>query len=363
MVDAPAFASSAPVFSVNNSRAPDLARDAVRLDIEETTEGLRTFTAQFLGSAPRDQPSTDVVEYLDGTLLDFGKRLEVSLGPPGNEKIVFTGVVSALEVSFTEGDVPAVVVSAEDDLMKLRLTQRSATYAQVSDADIFRRIAADNGLSPEVELPGEGPTYDVVQQFNQSDLAFLRERAHRIQAEIWATEGSLHLATRDFRPGTSVTMTRGSDLISVSAKADLAEQCTAVRVSGYDAAARGPIDAEAPAWTVVREISSGRTGPQTLQRVFGALPGRRVRDVPVVESDAQQVAEAEMLRRSRRFVRVRGVTTGTPELVVGSRLALARCGRPFDGPGYYVTRVHHSYDLAHGMRTRFDAERPTVNPY
>ena len=156
-------------------------------------------------------------------------------------------------------------------------------------------------------------------------------------------------------------MTRGSDLISVSAKADLAEQCTAVRVSGYDAAARARIDAEAPATTVEAEISGGRTGPQTLQRAFGTLPGRRVRDVPVVQSDARAVARAEMLRRSRRFVRVRGITTGTPELVVGSRLTLARCGRPFDGSGYYVTHVHHSYDLAHGMRTRFDAERPTVN--
>lgn len=108
MADAPAFASSAPVFKVSGSRAPDLARDVVRLDIEETTEGLRTFTAQFLGSAPRDQASNDVVEYLDGTLLDFGKRMEVSLGPPGNERIVFAGVVSALEVSFAEGDVPVV---------------------------------------------------------------------------------------------------------------------------------------------------------------------------------------------------------------------------------------------------------------
>jgi uncharacterized protein len=359
MADSPAFSSSAPVFTVNGSRAPDLARDVVRLDIEESTEGLRTLVAQVLGSAPRDQPSTDVVEYLDGTLLDFGKRLEVSLGPPGNEKIVFTGVVSALEVSFAEGDVPVVAVSAEDDLMKLRLTQRSATYTQVSDAALVQRIAAQHGLNAQADA--DGPSYDVVQQFNQSDLAFLRDRARRIQAELWATDGSLHLATRDRRPGTSVTMTRGSDLIAVSAKADLAEQCTAVRVSGYDAAARGAIDAEAPAATVEAEISGGRTGPQTLQRAFGGLPGRRVRDVPVVESDARAVARAEMLRRSRRFVRVRGLTTGTPELVVGSRLTLARCGRPFDGPGYYVTRFHHSYDIAHGMRTRFDAERPTVN--
>jgi phage protein D len=359
MTEAPAFASAAPVFTVGGKRQPDLARDVVRLDVEESCEGLRTLAAHILGSAPRDHPTTDVVEYLDGKVLDFGKRIEVSLGPPGNERIVFAGTVSALEVSFEEGDVPHVTVLAEDDLMKLRLTQRSATYVKASDADVARAIAAKHGLTPQVAA--DGPTYDVVQQLNQSDLAFLRERARRIQAELWAIDGALHLATRDQRRGTAVTLTRGSDLISVSVRADLAEQCTAVHLSGYNAATRAPIETQAPASTVDAEITGGRTGPQTLRKAFGALPGRRVREVPLVESEARALARAEMLRRSRRFVQVRGTTVGTPQLVVGSRLTLARCGRPFDGPGYYVTRVHHSYDLEQGMRTRFVAERPTVN--
>jgi phage protein D len=154
---------------------------------------------------------------------------------------------------------------------------------------------------------------------------------------------------------------RGSDLIDVTVRADLAEQCTAVRVSGYDAASRAAIDAEAPASTVDAEISGGHTGPQTLRRAFGTLPGRRAREVPLTTAEARALARAEMLRRSRRFVRVDGVTTGTPELVVGSRVTLTRCGRPFNGPGYYVTRVHHSFELSRGLRTRFEAERPTVN--
>jgi phage protein D len=355
----PAFASAFPVLSVGGARRPELARDLVRLDVEEDVEGLRTLTAHLLAAAPRQRPSTDVVEYLDGDVLDFGKRLQVSLGPPGTERIVFTGTVSALEVRFTEGDVPVVCVFAEDDLMKLRLTQRSATYLASSDADVATAVARHHGLAPQVAA--DGPTYDVVQQVNQSDLAFLRDRARRIQAELWAGDGALHLATRDRRPGTRVTLTRGSDLVDIAARADLAEQCTAVHVSGYDATTRSAIETQAPSSTVDGEITGGRTGPQSLRRAFGELPGRRVRDVPTVEAEARVLARAEMLRRSRRFVQLRGTTTGTPQLVVGSRVTLARCGRPFDGGGYYVTRLHHSYDLAHGLRTRFAAERPTVN--
>ena len=48
-------------------------------------------------------------------------------------------------------------------------------------------------------------------------------------------------------------------------------------------------------------------------------------------------------------------------MVVGSRLQLQRVGPPFEGDGYYVTRVCHTYDLIRGLRTRFDAERSTVN--
>jgi phage protein D len=359
MADPPLYAATAPVVKVDGTRQPDLARDLLRLDIDETTEGLRTLQLHLAGSTSRDQPTTDVVEYLDGKVLDFGKRIEISVGPPGDEKVVFVGVMSALEVGFEEGDVPHVTARAEDELMKLRMTQRSATYEKMSDADVATAIAGKHGLTPDVAATG--PTYDVVQQFNQSDLAFLRARARLIEAELWALDGTLHFATRDQRKGTAVTLTRGSNLLAVSARADLAHQVSAVHVSGYDASARAKIEAEAPASTIQGEITGGRTGPQTLSRAFGDLPGRRVRDVPLVTEEATAFAKAEMLRRSRRFVTVDGTTSGTAELVVGSRATLAGCGKAFDGDGYYVTRVHHSYDQGRGLRTAFCAERPTVS--
>jgi hypothetical protein len=68
-----------------------------------------------------------------------------------------------------------------------------------------------------------------------------------------------------------------------------------------------------------------------------------------------------MLRRSRRFVTVTGTTRGSADMVVGSLLTLRRVGPPFEGPGYYVTRVRHTWDHKDGLRTRFEAERATVN--
>jgi phage protein D len=68
-----------------------------------------------------------------------------------------------------------------------------------------------------------------------------------------------------------------------------------------------------------------------------------------------------MLRRARRFVTVSGLTRGSPDMVVGSRLTLNQVGQPFEGAGYYATRVRHTYDHGSGLRTYFEAERATVN--
>lgn len=67
-----------------------------------------------------------------------------------------------------------------------------------------------------------------------------------------------------------------------------------------------------------------------------------------------------MLRRARSFVKIKGTTRGTPEMNVGSTLNLERVGTPFEGGGYYVVGVRHTYDLSCGYRTSFEAQRGAV---
>jgi Bacteriophage probable baseplate hub protein len=351
--------SAEPVFQVDGAVRGELARDCLRLEVEETTEGLKTLTVRVAGS-PAHPDTPEVPErWLDGSIVDFGRKLELSLGPSGTARMVFRGFVSALEAVWAEAREPQVVLFAEDRLMDLRMTRRMRTYENLSDADIASEIASEHGLSPEVNA--EGPTYDVVQQWGQSDLAFLRERAERIQAEVWVDDDTLHFESRSSRAGTEITLVQGNQLLDVQLRADLAHQRTKVHVSGYDAAERDTIDEAAEGDVVRAEVTGGKTGPDVLQRAFGERVSRRVRDVPLTDGEAREWARAEMLRRARGFVSAVGTTNGTPEMVVGSRLALERVGAPFNGGGYYVTRVRHSYDRESGFRTRFEAERATVN--
>lgn len=352
------LASFAPVFEVEGRVVGELARDLLRLETEEDTSGLKTLTARFLAYGPRAGSPAEAQLYLDGSTLDFGKALDVSIGPDHDARTIFRGFVSALEAKFQEEQEPEVVVFAEDQFMKLRMTRRSKTYANVTDAQIAQAIADEHGFNADVDA--DGPTYDVVQQWNVSDLAFLRQRARLIQAELWLQGNTLHFKAREKRTGTELTLVQGNHILRLEARADLAHQRTNVKVSGYDAQARDMIDEEAGSEAIDAEVADGRTGISILERAFGERVSYRVREAPLAAGEAAAWARAEMLRRARGFVQVAGTTRGTPDMIVGSRLTLERAGRPFNGAGYYVTRVRHTYDLTDGHRTHFAAERPTV---
>jgi phage protein D len=355
----PLLYSAEPVFTIDGSIKGELARDLVRLDVLESTEGLKTLVVRLAGTpAHPDVPDNPEI-YLDGSTVDFGKKVEVALGPSGSARTVFRGYLSAIEAVYTESQEPEVVLYAEDRLMELRMTRRFRTWEKMSDADIATQIANEHGLTPQVNA--DGPTYDVVQQWNQSDLAFLRERALPIQAEVTLDDTTLHFESRTARSGSEITLVAGNQLLEVQVRADLAHQRTKVKVSGYDAQARDQIEEESDGSAIQGEVQGGKTGPDVLQRAFGERVSHRVRDVPLVDAEATAWARAEMLRRARGFVTAAGTTNGTPDLVVGSKVNLDRVGAPFTGGGYYVTRVHHSYDRDSGFRTRFEAERATVN--
>lgn len=349
---------AAPIFKVADEIKGEMARDILRLEIAESNAGLKTLSARFVARGATGSSAEQRLLYLDGSIVDFGKKIEVVIGVVPNAHSVFTGWISAIEADFKEAREPEVVIFAEDKLMKLRMTRRMKTYENVTDADIARAIASEHGLTPEVDA--DGPDYDIVQQWNMSDLSFLRERARLIQAELWIVDETLHFKTRGNRTATELTLVQGNHLISLRARADLAHQRTTIKVSGYDASAREMIDEEAGADTIQTEIAEGITGSSLLERAFGDRISYRVREAPLLSGEAADWARAEMLRRARSFVTVNGVTRGSANMIVGSKLTLERVGHPFEGAGYYVTRVCHTYDLQSGFRTHFEAERATI---
>lgn len=351
-----AFYSARPRLFVDGTEEISLAEGVDTLLIEETCEGLYRceITIGNWGSAGGD------VDYLyfDRRTVDLGRELSVRIGDGEAGGQVFGGVVTGMEGRYPQNRPPQLALLAEDRLQDLRMTRRSRTFEDVSDADVIRQIAGEHDLHAEVDL--SGPTYRTLAQVNQSDLAFLRERVRAAGAELWIEEDSLLVMVREQRRSTGISLTYRHQLREFSVLADLAHQCTELRVTGWDVAGKEAIREGVSESTLGSELGRGeRAGGDWLREARGERVQQLVHLQPANDAQARSLAEAHYLRNARRFVRGSGLAEGDARLRVGASVTLDGLGPMFEGD-YYVSEVRHTFDTEHGFQSRFRVERAGI---
>ena len=318
--------------------------------IVETVHGLARCEAVISNWGDAGSGPTGFV-YFDRKVLEFGKTFAVKVAAD----TLFDGRIMGLEGQFPEGRQPRLAVLAEDRFQDLRMTRRTRTFKDVADADVFNQVAGEHGLSANVNV--NGPSYKVLAQVNQSDLAFLRERARAIDAEVWVAGSALNAQMRTSRGNGSLTLTYQQGLREFTVLADLAVQRTAVRVNGWDVAGKAALTHEATDAVLGSELNGDTSGASILASALGARKDSLAHTVPFTDSEAKAEAEAIFKLMARRFVVGRGVAETDGKLRVGNTINLQGLGPLFSGK-YYLTEVRHLFDLARGLRTEFNAERP-----
>ena len=355
----PAVYSARPRITLDGTARPVLAAEGLlTLLVEETTDGLYRCEATFGNWGPSGDGAPNFA-FFDRQTFDFGTRLVLEAGAGGSAAQLFDGVITGLEAHYPNARPPELTVLAEDRLQEMRMTRRTRTFEDVTTEDVLNQVASEHGLQAVLDVPAE-PSYAVLAQVNQSDLAFLRDRVRSVDAEVWITGDTLHAQRRGDRREDEVTLTYGQGLREFSVLADLAHQCTAFVVSGWDSEAKERITGRADEQAVQGETDGGESGPAILQAAFGDRIEQMVHTVPFTEAEARPHAEAAFRQRARRFVEGRGVALGDARLRVGARVTLRGLGRLFNG-AYTVVGVQHTFDIPTGFRTRFDVQRPAID--
>lgn len=352
---APGLYASRPRISVQGGEEAALGQQLQGLFVEETTAGLCRCEATFVNWGPKEGSVGFL--YFDRGLLDFGVRLGIEMGAGDGAGTVFDGRVTGLEGRFSGGRPPELLVMAEDRLQDLRMTRRTRSWADSTDADVVRSVAQAHGLRADVDFGG--PTHRIVAQVNQSDLALARERARAAGAELWIEGDTLKARPRPDRGAGTLSLTYGEGLHEFAVAADLAHQATGFTVAGWDVAGKQAVHPVATASVVAAELDGGDSGGSILEASFGRRPQQVVHDLPLNEDEARALAEAHYARTARRFVVGNGTAEGDARLKVGAEVELRQLGPLFEGR-YFVTRVRHTWDTLHGYRTGFTVERPAL---
>ena len=319
--------------------------------IVEKTNGLYRCEAKFGNWGPKDN-SIDFL-YFDRKTLEFGKDIQVKIAADE----IFKGKITALEAIYPEGQSPEIAVLAEDALQNLRMTRRTRSFEDMSDADVFKKIAGEHNLTPAIDA--SGATHKIIAQVNQSDLAFLRERARSIDAEIWLKDKELNVKTRANRRGEKVSLKYKAELREFRVLADLANQRTSVVAAGWDVSSKEAIKKEASESAISSELGSDTSGIGILKTQFGERKELLAHTVPFSGQEAQTAAESFMKTTARQFVVGRGVAEPNAKLRVGAFVELDGLGKLFNGK-YYVAEIAHIFDNVKGFRTEFRAERTGI---
>ena len=344
-----------PSFTVDGEVRDDLAQDLLGLRVEETTDGLYSCEATFTNWGPLGGGEVGFVHFERETF-NFGMDLAIDALAGDERKTVFEGRVTGLESQVPHAQAPSLVVLAEDRLQDLRITRRTRTFEDASDEDVAKQIARDHSLQTDLDV--DGPTHDVLAQVNQSDLAFLRDRARAIDTEVWIEGETLRMQERSRRDAGDLTLTYGEGLRSVNVRADLAHQQTDFTVSGWDVQAKESIEETADKGALQGELNGGRSGAATLKETLGTRTQQMVHTTPLTTDEARAIAKASFRQHARRFVEARGVAEGDGRLRVGAQVKLVGVGERFEGGRYTLTEVRHTFSPEDGYRTHFTAQRP-----
>jgi phage protein D len=338
-----------PSILIAGEDQPDIAAGLASLQVIERSDGLFRCEALIANWGTKNNALGFL--FFDRKLLDFGKAFAVRI----DRETVFEGRIMGLEAHFPNRQQARLTVLSEDRFQDLRMTRRTRSFADISDADLMRQIANDHSLQTDIQL--SGPTHKVLAQVNQSDLAFLRARAREVDARLWMADGRLRVRRGSDAGGDAIELTHGSGLREFSVLADLAEQRTSVIVSGWDVAGKSELKHEATSDAIQPELDGGQSGAEVLNAAIGPRKEAFVRTVPLTSQETQAAAEALFREQARRFVRGRGVAEADGRLRVGRRVDVRGVGPLFSGK-YDLVEVRHLFDRRRGVRTEIAVERP-----
>lgn len=347
----PAIYAARPTLTVDGRTNDALTEALVALTVTEDLAGL----ARCEVTLNNWGPAGDAVSYLffDRREVDFGKTLAVKLG----DDALFEGQVTALGASYPAASSPQLTVLIDDRLQALRMTRRTRSFEDVSDADVLQTVASEHGLQADVSL--SGPTHKSLAQVNLSDLAFLRERARSLDAELWVEGRTLHARAHGSDTATPPELSRGAALWSFEAAADLAHQRTAVVVSGWDVANKDVAKHEATDSVIQGALDGDQSGASVLSSAFGERKEQIAHATPADADEARALAEAAFRAMARRFVVGRGVAAPDARLRAGRKVKLKELGPMFDGT-WLLAEVCFVYDLSEGLRVEFRADRAGI---
>jgi phage protein D len=332
----------------------EVARDITKVTYEDKLNAADIFS--FTLRVRHEKPEyfhADKLTMIDSELFKEGGVAEIKIGYHNDLHTMIVGEITALEPVFPQDEIPTLTVRGQSRYHRLRREKKRRPFIDMSDGQIAEQIAREMNLTPDIDRTDR--KYPYVYQNNQNNIDFLKERAARINYEVWVTDRTLHFKKSGSGQEKIHTLEWGKTLRSFSPRLNTLNQLSKVIVKGYTLKEEEIIGI-AKKGDEISKMGGTKTGPQAVEEAYDLETKAAVVDRPIrSQLEAEEMAKAKYNKIALDYITGSGTCIGTPEIRTGRVVELRGLGRRFSGL-YYITSSTHTMNDS-GYLTRFEVKR------
>ncbi|VAW40763.1 hypothetical protein MNBD_CHLOROFLEXI01-379 [hydrothermal vent metagenome] len=333
--------------------------DLVSIFILDDTAAPSMFTLEFNNwdGANKSLPWSD-----DQKLFFPGQKIAISLGYVGQKTAVsiIEGEITSLEPVFRT-QPSTIVVRGYDLRHRLLRGRQTESFVKMNDSAIAEQIANKAKINIQVDKKAKssGVKHEYVLQHNQTDLAFLQERARRIGFELLINKKTLQFRPRAIKSKKTVSLKLGRDIIEFTPRLTTLSQVSEVTVQGWDVKKKKAIVGTASMGKELTKMGGKTAGPKATNGAFGKSTLPIVKSPVATQAEADEMALGQYNEMALNYISGEGFCYGRPDLKAGTVVSIEGVGKMYSGL-YYITAVKHIWNKTHGYRLRFTYKRNAV---
>lgn len=319
--------------------------------VDDTIDVPGMFVFELTDSDAREG-ETPLIDNLD--LFSLGNVVEVKMGFADELETLIIGEITGLEPDFVADGLPVLTVRGYDRSHHLLRGRKTRTFIEQKDSEIIVEIASEAGLTAEVV--DSQVIHPYVVQANQSDMAFLQERAKRIQYEVVIEDKTLFFRPVSNAESEVAILAMNDDLREFYPRLSSMCQVSEVSVHGWDPKEKKGIAGQAATGDEVSTMDGQQSGADLTDAAFGTAR-EAVRNSPVMtQAEADQLAKAKFNNTVLSLIEGEGSCLGRTDLRSGKVIKIEGIGQRFSG-SYYITSVIHRYSVQYGYFSNFTVRR------
>lgn len=287
-------------------------------------------------------------------VFQIGKQINIEIGYSRTTECVFSGYISGITYSFSERDIPCLILECLDVRAAMMANNNNAQVLQDNYSDCisdivgksqYKNFYKEAQIDKNIKSP-QGEDKLLIEMADESDYEFLVRLAKKLGYEFFVSQETIYFRKKRIKKEPIMTISHKDIIKSLEANLNIAGMVSAVEVRSLDNRTGNIIKATSKSDAIYSNSSSASKIIRNSVKV--------ILDPTIMsDSEAKERADAELDELSWKFGSFLIKTIGLPEIIPGRFIKIKDMSENINKK-IYITKVIHDIN-SQGFKTSFEA--------